>query len=42
VTVTSEVEEVYSPFSFRLDEQKLAAGGIHNDLLVIGSKGSKA
>jgi hypothetical protein len=42
VTVTSEVEEVYSPFAFRLDEQKLAAGGIDNDLLVIGTKGSTA
>ncbi len=41
VTVTSEVEEVYSPFAFRLDEQQPAAGGIDNDLLVIGAKGAK-
>jgi hypothetical protein len=36
VTIVSEVEEVFTPWSFKLDEDRLLSGGIDNDLLVIG------
>jgi hypothetical protein len=36
VTVTSEVEEVFTPWSFKLDEDRVLSGGIDNDMLVIG------
>jgi hypothetical protein len=35
VAVASEVEEIYSPWSIRLDERQLFAGGIDNDILVV-------
>lgn len=38
VRVTSTVEEIYTPWSIRLDEQQLLAGGIDNDILVLGAE----
>lgn len=38
VMVTSIVEEVYTPWSIRLDDDSLLAGGIDNDLLVVGAE----
>jgi hypothetical protein len=38
VTLRGEVQEVYGTSGFRLDEEALLAGGIDNDLLVIGSQ----
>lgn len=39
-TVVGEVEEVYSPYSFKLDEDDPLAGGIDQDLLVVGVPGT--
>lgn len=36
VTVVAEVDEVHGPDAFSLDEENPIAGGIDNDLLVIG------
>jgi len=36
VTVVAEVDEVHGPDAFSLDEEHPVAGGIDNDLLVIG------
>lgn len=36
VTVTSEVEEVFTPWSIQLDEDRVLSGGIDNDMLVVG------
>jgi len=36
VTVIGEVDEVHGPDAFSLDEENPVAGGIDNDLLVIG------
>ena len=36
VTVVAEVDEVHGPDAFSLDEENPVAGGIDNDLLVIG------
>lgn len=36
VTVTSEVEEVFTPWSIKLDEDRVLSGGIDNDMLVVG------
>ncbi|GAB3551711.1 hypothetical protein GCM10027343_36320 [Noviherbaspirillum agri] len=38
VTVTSEVDEVFTPWALKLDEDQLAAGGIDRDLLVISKE----
>ncbi|MEC4723188.1 hypothetical protein RY831_28930 [Noviherbaspirillum sp. CPCC 100848] len=38
VAVNSKVEEIYSPWSIRLDEQQLFAGGIDNDILVVSNE----
>lgn len=36
VIVTSLVEEIFTPWTFKLDEQQLRAAGIDSDMLVIG------
>ena len=36
VTVTSEVEDVFTPWSIKLDEDRVLSGGIDNDMLVVG------
>lgn len=36
VTVTSEVEEVFTSWSLKLDEDRVLSGGIDNDMLVVG------
>lgn len=38
VTVTSAVEEVFTPWSLKLDDDSLLAGGIDNDLLVVSAE----
>lgn len=38
VTVTSEVQEVFTPWALKLDEDQLTAGGIDSDLLVISKE----
>lgn len=38
VAVASKVEEIYSSWSIRLDEQLLFSGGIDNDILVVSSE----
>jgi len=38
VTVVADVDEVYGPRAFKLDEDSPLAGGIDNDLLVLGAK----
>jgi osmotically-inducible protein OsmY len=38
VTVVSEVDEVFGPRAFKMDEDTLAAGGIDNDLIVLSPK----
>ena len=38
VTVNGEVQEVFGANAFKLDEEALFAGGIDNDLLVIGAQ----
>lgn len=38
IAVNSKVEEIYSPWSFRLDEQQLFAGGIDSDILVVSNE----
>jgi len=37
VTVTSEVEEIITPWTAKLDEDQALSGGVDNDLLVIGA-----
>jgi hypothetical protein len=37
VSVVSSVEEIFTPWSFKLDERQVATGGIDNDMLVIGA-----
>jgi hypothetical protein len=37
VTVVSEVEGIFTPWSFKLDESQMAAGGVDSDLLVVGA-----
>jgi hypothetical protein len=37
VTAVSSVEEIFTPWSFKLDEQQALAGGIDNDILVVGA-----
>lgn len=37
VTVTSEVDEVFTPWTVKLDEDQLLAGGVDNDILVISA-----
>lgn len=37
VTVTSAVEEVLTPWTARLDEDRPLAGGVDNDLLLVGT-----
>lgn len=39
VTVEADVEEVFGPRAFALDEDAPLAGGIDNDLLVLGKEG---
>ncbi|WP_420473728.1 hypothetical protein [Noviherbaspirillum sp. ST9] len=36
VTVTSPVEEVLTPWTVKLDEDRVLSGGIDNDILVVG------
>lgn len=38
VTVTSKVEEVFTPWSFKLDENRALSGGVDNDMLVVGMR----
>lgn len=38
VAVVSTVDEIYSPWSIRLDERQLFAAGVDNDLLVVAVK----
>ena len=38
VTVVADLEEVYGPRAFKLDEDSTLAGGVDNDLLVLGAK----
>ena len=38
VTIVADVEEVFGPKAFKLDEDNALAGGIDNDLLVVGSE----
>lgn len=38
VTVTSRLEELLTPWAMKLDEEQLLAGGIDNDMLVIGKE----
>lgn len=38
VTITSEVEEVFTPWSLKLDEKQPLAGGIDNDLLIVSAE----
>ncbi|MGE0128441.1 MAG: hypothetical protein AB7U82_10210 [Blastocatellales bacterium] len=38
VTVVADVDEVYGPRAFKLDEDSSLAGGIDNDLLVLSPK----
>jgi hypothetical protein len=37
VTVVSEVEDIFTPWSFKLDEDQTLTGGVDNDLLVVGA-----
>ena len=41
VTVVADVEEVFGPRAMALDEDAPAAGGIDNDLLVLGKEAGK-
>lgn len=41
VTVEADVEEVFGPMAFALDEDSPLAGGIDNDLLVLSREASK-
>lgn len=36
ITLTAAVDEVFTPWSFKLDDDQLSAGGLDNDLLVVG------
>ena len=38
VTIVADVEEVFGPKAFKLDEDNALAGGIDNDMLVLSSK----
>lgn len=37
VSVVSIVDDIFTPWSFKLDEQRIAAGGIDNDMLIVGA-----
>lgn len=37
VSIVSAVEEIFTPWSFKVDEQQAAAGGVDNDMLVVGA-----
>jgi hypothetical protein len=42
VTVKADVDRVYGPTAFTLDDESLLEGGIDNDLLVIGAQNAYA
>jgi hypothetical protein len=37
ITVVSEVEKIFTPWSFKMDEEQALSGGVDNDLLVLGA-----